>query len=87
MTYHRNVIRANGRLTLWMMKGTTFQLTGKERVVLALDWMCPSEIIKLTAKPLLLKRLITPFVPDYVLGQYVINDPAGIRSHPYSTSA
>ena len=26
-------------------------------------------------------------VPDYVLGQYVINDPAGIRSHPYSTSA
>ncbi|KAJ7028244.1 Fungalysin metallopeptidase-domain-containing protein [Mycena alexandri] len=26
-------------------------------------------------------------VPDYVLGQYVINDAAGIRSHPYSTSA
>ncbi|KAF8970318.1 Fungalysin metallopeptidase-domain-containing protein [Flammula alnicola] len=26
-------------------------------------------------------------VPDYVLGQYVINDPAGIRTHPYSTSA
>ncbi|KAI0075127.1 hypothetical protein K474DRAFT_1676603 [Panus rudis PR-1116 ss-1] len=26
-------------------------------------------------------------VPDYVLGQYVTNDPAGIRSHPYSTSA
>ena len=26
-------------------------------------------------------------VPDFVLGQYVINDPAGIRSHPYSTSA
>ncbi|KAI0354108.1 peptidase M36 [Trametes cingulata] len=26
-------------------------------------------------------------VPDYVMGQYVINDPAGIRSHPYSTSA
>ncbi|PFH47286.1 hypothetical protein AMATHDRAFT_152535 [Amanita thiersii Skay4041] len=26
-------------------------------------------------------------VPDYVLGQYVINDPAGIRSHPYSTSS
>ncbi|KAH9911363.1 Fungalysin metallopeptidase-domain-containing protein [Epithele typhae] len=25
-------------------------------------------------------------VPDFVLGQYVINDPAGIRSHPYSTS-
>ncbi|KAH9477345.1 Extracellular metalloproteinase MEP [Psilocybe cubensis] len=26
-------------------------------------------------------------VPDYVMGQYVTNDPAGIRSHPYSTSA
>ncbi|KDR76559.1 hypothetical protein GALMADRAFT_246955 [Galerina marginata CBS 339.88] len=26
-------------------------------------------------------------VPDYVMGQYVINDPAGIRTHPYSTSA
>ncbi|KAF8626495.1 hypothetical protein AX17_006550 [Amanita inopinata Kibby_2008] len=26
-------------------------------------------------------------VPDYVLGQYVIDDPAGIRSHPYSTSS
>ena len=26
-------------------------------------------------------------VPDFVLGQYVIDDPAGIRSHPYSTSA
>ena len=26
-------------------------------------------------------------IVDYVLGQYVINDPAGIRSHPYSTSA
>ncbi|KAI3595093.1 putative extracellular elastinolytic metalloproteinase precursor [Moniliophthora roreri] len=26
-------------------------------------------------------------VPDEVLGQYVIDDPAGIRSHPYSTSA
>ena len=26
-------------------------------------------------------------VPDYVLGQYVINDASGIRSHPYSTSA
>ncbi|KAJ6572791.1 Fungalysin metallopeptidase-domain-containing protein [Mycena vulgaris] len=26
-------------------------------------------------------------VPDYVLGQYVVNDPAGIRSAPYSTSA
>ena len=26
-------------------------------------------------------------VPDYVLGQYVTNNPAGIRSHPYSTSA
>ncbi|KII83791.1 hypothetical protein PLICRDRAFT_58243 [Plicaturopsis crispa FD-325 SS-3] len=25
-------------------------------------------------------------VPDYVMGQYVINDPAGIRTHPYSTS-
>ncbi|KAI9453869.1 Fungalysin metallopeptidase-domain-containing protein [Lactarius psammicola] len=24
---------------------------------------------------------------DFVLGQYVINNPAGIRSHPYSTSA
>ncbi|KAJ8482472.1 hypothetical protein ONZ45_g14935 [Pleurotus djamor] len=24
---------------------------------------------------------------DYVLGQYVINNPAGIRTHPYSTSA
>ncbi|KAH9850436.1 Fungalysin metallopeptidase-domain-containing protein [Lenzites betulinus] len=24
-------------------------------------------------------------VVDFVLGQYVINDPAGIRSHPYST--
>ncbi|KAI9453867.1 metalloprotease [Lactarius psammicola] len=24
---------------------------------------------------------------NFVLGQYVINDPAGIRSHPYSTSA
>ncbi|KAI9453872.1 peptidase M36 [Lactarius psammicola] len=23
---------------------------------------------------------------DFVLGQFVINDPAGIRSHPYSTS-
>lgn len=23
---------------------------------------------------------------DYVMGQYVVNDPAGIRSHPYSTS-
>jgi extracellular elastinolytic metalloproteinase len=23
-------------------------------------------------------------VPDYVLAQYEINDPAGIRSHPYS---
>ncbi|KAJ7895239.1 Fungalysin metallopeptidase-domain-containing protein [Mycena olivaceomarginata] len=29
----------------------------------------------------------TSAVPDYVLGQYVIDDPAGIRSHPYSTSA
>ncbi|KAJ7477392.1 Fungalysin metallopeptidase-domain-containing protein [Mycena latifolia] len=29
----------------------------------------------------------TAAVPDYVLGQYVINDAAGIRSHPYSTSA
>jgi extracellular elastinolytic metalloproteinase len=29
----------------------------------------------------------TSAVPDYVLGQYVINDAAGIRSHPYSTSA
>ncbi|CDO72836.1 hypothetical protein BN946_scf185002.g21 [Trametes cinnabarina] len=26
-------------------------------------------------------------VPDYVLGQYVTDDPAGIRTHPYSTSA
>ncbi|KAJ7676842.1 Fungalysin metallopeptidase-domain-containing protein [Mycena polygramma] len=26
-------------------------------------------------------------VPDYVMGQYIINDPAGIRTHPYSTSA
>ncbi|KAI0634676.1 Fungalysin metallopeptidase-domain-containing protein [Trametes polyzona] len=26
-------------------------------------------------------------VPDFVMGQFVINDPAGIRSHPYSTSA
>lgn len=26
-------------------------------------------------------------VPDYVMGQYVINDPAGIRTHPYSTSS
>ncbi|PFH47079.1 hypothetical protein AMATHDRAFT_182533 [Amanita thiersii Skay4041] len=25
-------------------------------------------------------------VPDYVVGPYVVNDPAGIRSHPYSTS-
>jgi len=25
-------------------------------------------------------------VPDYVLGQYVINSAAGIRTHPYSTS-
>ncbi|KAL1942280.1 hypothetical protein VTO73DRAFT_6344 [Trametes versicolor] len=24
-------------------------------------------------------------IVDFVLGQYVINDPAGIRSHPYST--
>ncbi|KAK7687007.1 hypothetical protein QCA50_009506 [Cerrena zonata] len=29
----------------------------------------------------------TAAIVDYVLGQYVINDPAGIRSHPYSTSA
>ncbi|KAJ7300545.1 Fungalysin metallopeptidase-domain-containing protein [Mycena albidolilacea] len=29
----------------------------------------------------------TSAVPDYVLGQDVINDPASIRSHPYSTSA
>ncbi|KAF9443169.1 hypothetical protein P691DRAFT_764533 [Macrolepiota fuliginosa MF-IS2] len=26
-------------------------------------------------------------VADYVMGQYVINDPAGIRTHPYSTSS
>ena len=26
-------------------------------------------------------------IVDYVLGQYVTNNPAGIRSHPYSTSA
>ncbi|KAF8624152.1 hypothetical protein AX17_007214 [Amanita inopinata Kibby_2008] len=25
-------------------------------------------------------------VPDFVLGQYVVNDPRGIRSYPYSTS-
>ncbi|KAJ7852815.1 Fungalysin metallopeptidase-domain-containing protein [Mycena olivaceomarginata] len=25
-------------------------------------------------------------IKDYVMGQYVINDPAGIRTHPYSTS-
>ncbi|KAJ6467498.1 Fungalysin metallopeptidase-domain-containing protein [Mycena vitilis] len=25
-------------------------------------------------------------VKDYVMGTYVINDPAGIRTHPYSTS-
>ncbi|KAL1947182.1 hypothetical protein VTO73DRAFT_14143 [Trametes versicolor] len=24
-------------------------------------------------------------IPDYILGQYVTNNPAGIRSHPYST--
>ena len=26
-------------------------------------------------------------VPDYVMGQWVVNDAAGIRSYPYSTSA
>ncbi|KAF8056609.1 Fungalysin metallopeptidase-domain-containing protein [Lyophyllum atratum] len=26
-------------------------------------------------------------VPDYVMGQYVVNDPTGIRNYPYSTSA
>lgn len=26
-------------------------------------------------------------VPDFVLGQYVTNNPAGIRTHPYSTNA
>ncbi|KAJ7464297.1 Fungalysin metallopeptidase-domain-containing protein [Mycena galericulata] len=26
-------------------------------------------------------------VPDYVMGTYVINDPSGIRTHPYSTSS
>ncbi|KAJ7787664.1 Fungalysin metallopeptidase-domain-containing protein [Mycena olivaceomarginata] len=26
-------------------------------------------------------------VPDYVMGQYIINSAAGIRTHPYSTSA
>ena len=26
-------------------------------------------------------------VPDFVMGQYVTNDPAGIRTHPYSTDA
>ncbi|KAG6816128.1 hypothetical protein H0H87_008440 [Tephrocybe sp. NHM501043] len=26
-------------------------------------------------------------VPDYVMGQYVINDSGGIRNYPYSTSA
>jgi extracellular elastinolytic metalloproteinase len=25
-------------------------------------------------------------IKDYVMGQYVINDAAGIRTHPYSTS-
>ena len=25
--------------------------------------------------------------PDFVLGQYVTNNPAGIRTHPYSTNA
>ncbi|KAF9056986.1 Fungalysin metallopeptidase-domain-containing protein [Panaeolus papilionaceus] len=25
-------------------------------------------------------------VPDYVMGQYVTNNPAGIRTHPYSTN-
>ncbi|KAJ7068336.1 Fungalysin metallopeptidase-domain-containing protein [Mycena amicta] len=25
-------------------------------------------------------------VPDFVMGQYIINSPAGIRTHPYSTS-
>lgn len=25
-------------------------------------------------------------LPDYVLGQYVTDNPAGIRTHPYSTS-
>ncbi|KAH8989248.1 Fungalysin metallopeptidase-domain-containing protein [Lactarius akahatsu] len=28
-----------------------------------------------------------PTTVDFVLGTFVINDPAGIRSHPYSTSA
>lgn len=28
-----------------------------------------------------------PTIQDYVLGQYVTNDPAGIRTHPYSTSS
>ncbi|KAJ6563293.1 Fungalysin metallopeptidase-domain-containing protein [Mycena vulgaris] len=26
-------------------------------------------------------------VPDYVMGQYIVNSAAGIRTHPYSTSA
>lgn len=25
-------------------------------------------------------------IKDYVMGQYVVNDAAGIRTHPYSTS-
>ena len=29
----------------------------------------------------------TSSVPDFVMGQYVINDSAGIRNYPYSTSA
>ncbi|KAI0033845.1 Fungalysin metallopeptidase-domain-containing protein [Vararia minispora EC-137] len=29
----------------------------------------------------------TSTIGDYVLGQYVINNPAGIRTHPYSRSA
>ena len=29
----------------------------------------------------------TSAVPDFVMGQYVINDAAGIRNYPYSTSA
>ena len=29
----------------------------------------------------------TSSVPDFTLGSYVIRDSAGIRTHPYSTSA
>lgn len=26
-------------------------------------------------------------VPDYVIGTYVTNNPAGVRTHPYSTNS